>query len=118
MNSCQQNLSVGHCKVNNIHIKRFERFLKKNKLDNALVVTESGDVVDLYSGATVNIEIGLLAGIWMQICGQLAKVFYCIGNLFLKASNMASVWTRFCYKLSGNFNFIGSLLIRVGHFRS
>jgi hypothetical protein len=118
MNSCQQNFNAGYCRINATHVRRFERFLKKNKLDNALVVTEFGEVVDLYAEAILNSDVGFWASIWMKFCTQLSKGFYWIGTVFIKASNLAVIWARFCYKLAGWFNFIASLLFRAGHFGS
>ena len=118
MKSSPHGLNANHRKVNDTHIRRYESFLKKNKLDNALVVTESGEVVDLYSVDVLNRHIGIMASIWMQFCIKLSKVFFCIGNIFVKASNMTRIWTRFCYRLSGGSNFIGSLLCRAGNFGS
>lgn len=37
------NLKTSHRNTNDSRIRRFERFLEKNKLDNALVVTGSGN---------------------------------------------------------------------------
>lgn len=118
MISNKQNLSAWHYTINDIHIKRFERFLKKNKLDNALVIDESGEVIDLYSESILHMDIGLMPSVWMQFCRQMSKGFCCIGNIFFRASDLSRIWTLFCYRLSGGFHYIGSLLFRAGNIGS
>lgn len=81
------NLNASHLRFNDSRIRRFERFLEKNKLDNALVVTGSGEVVDLYSEAVWNRRMGFMALIWMRTCRRLSKSFSCLGNFFFKASS-------------------------------
>jgi len=128
MNSNLHNLISSHSKTNDTHVRRFERFLKNNKLDNALVVTESGDVVDLYSLAELSRHIGsrhigVTASIWKQVCCKLSNGFRCIGRLLFKSSNlgfklsakMAICWMQLCCKLSNSAHCIERLLYKVGN---
>jgi len=117
MNSNFRNLTDRYCKKNDKRIRSFERFLKKNRLDNALVVTESSEVVDLYANAIVNMDIGRMDIIRQQVCYHLSQGFICFGSVFIKASNIAIIWTRFCYMMAGWFNYMGDYLFKVGHRR-
>ena len=114
----QKNLFARDRKMNDAHIKKYEKFMKKNKLDNALVLTESGEVVDLYSEAIQNIKIGHIASIWKKFFYQLSDGVFFVARVFIKASNFGSIWTRVCYMLSGGFNYFGSILIRLGNYGS
>lgn len=86
MNNNPHNLNASHLRFNDSRIRRYERFLEKNKLDSALVITDSGEVVYLYSEAIRNRHIGFMALIWMRSCRRLSKSFSCLGNLFFRAS--------------------------------
>lgn len=86
MNSNPHNLNASHLRFNDSRIWRYERFLEKNKLDNALVVTGSGEVVDLYSEAIRSRRIGFMSLIWMRSCRRLSNSFSCFGNFLFKAS--------------------------------
>lgn len=81
-------LNARHRRINKTHIRRFERFMGKSKLDNALVVTGSDEVVDLYSEAIRSRRIGFMALIWRRSCRKLSEGFYCIGNLLFKAGSL------------------------------
>jgi len=116
MNISNINFNSWYHKANDNHIKRFEHFMKTNKLDNALVVTESGDVIDTFSLAIMHNDISFLPSIWAQFCRQLSKAFYFAGSVVLKAASLSSIWTRSCYKLSGLFNLMGSFVCKADHF--
>lgn len=89
MKTNSRNLSSSHRRINDSRTRRFERFLEKNKLDNALVTTDSGEVVDLYSEAIWNRPMGLVALIWLRLCRKLSNGFYCIGRFF---DNAGKLW--------------------------
>lgn len=89
METNPHNLSTICRRKNATRIRSFNRFLDKSKLDNALVVTDSGGVVDLYSESIWNRRAGFMARMWMRLCYELANRFHCLGRLLSRAGRLA-----------------------------
>jgi hypothetical protein len=104
----------GHRQINNDKIRNFRRFMKKSKLVNPLMVTDSGEVVDLYSEALSSMEVGFIEGLKSQFRLWLSSVFFCLGDIFFKLGNMSQSTARimmlFFFRLSNLFTVIGKII--------